>query len=100
MAYTDSAIGYAVAVLSDPPPNSDSAIGYDVVTLTDPGPQFSDSAIGFAVVSLHDPVVSSDSAIGYVVVQVGYPHRPAAVLMADGSVRYVPARTWDGTKLR
>jgi hypothetical protein len=96
---TNSLIGYAVATLSDPTPGA-SLIGYAVGTLTDPAPTVGPSAIGYAVGVLVDPANHGPSQIGFAVRDIGYVHRPVKVLMADGSLKSIPIRTWDGTKLR
>jgi hypothetical protein len=82
--FQPSLIGYATRTLNVPGTYSFSQIGYTTTTLYSPGetPGYGDSLIGFATTALNAP------------------HRPVAVLMSDGTLKYAPVRTWDGTRLR
>lgn len=102
---TASAIGYAIATLSDPTPPSPygpSPIGYATNTLTDPATvnPYGPSAIGYALNTLVGPSTYGDSHIGFVTNTLNAPHKPVAVLMSDGTLKYTAVRTWDGTRLR
>lgn len=99
MATTNSLIGYATATLTIPTPGA-SLIGYTSATLTNPGPSKGPSAIGYASGVLVGPANSGPSPIGFVSKPIGFIHRPIAVFNADGSLTYVPLRTWDGTTLK
>lgn len=105
VTYSPSSVGYVTKTLVDPVPPPPayvaSQVGYKTTTLSDPVVNHGRSLIGYATKTLLTPgSTRTGSQIGFATKTLLPPHRPISVFMADGSLKYVPVRTWDGTQLR